>query len=64
MAKISDKAVREAWEYWGGEFHGPNIETATIEKKRMFSFAREMYREGIASAKESQSDASAKGEAK
>lgn len=60
---ISDKTVKACWELWGGSFHGPNVETATIEEKRMYSFARDMYRRGIATAMrlrgQSQSDRSA-----
>lgn len=48
---ISDKAVRAAWIYWGGSFPGTNAESCAIVQKRMFSFAREMWREGIAAAK-------------
>ena len=40
---ISDAAVREAWEYWGGTLYLP---VATIDRKRMYKFAREMWREG------------------
>lgn len=38
--ELTDEELRMKWREWGGNFHGPNIETASMIEDRLFHFMR------------------------
>jgi hypothetical protein len=41
---LSDDDMRDLWRRAGGEFHGPHIETGTLEEEKLLPLLRKMLR--------------------
>jgi hypothetical protein len=51
--RFTDYEIREMWKSWGGSFHGPHVETATMPETNFFAMMRAILNKDLPTPRQS-----------